>query len=83
MARRDGENWFVGAMTNSYTRELEITLDFLPEGKFEMTSYSDAEKTLDDAEFSEKKKTRVKKGDMVKISMIPGGGFAASIRPIQ
>jgi alpha-glucosidase len=83
MARRDGENWFVGAMTNSYTRELEITLDFLPEGKFEMTSYSDAEKTLDDAEFSEKKKTRVKKGDVVKISMIPGGGFAASIQPIQ
>ncbi len=83
MARRDGENWFVGAMTNSYTRELEITLDFLPEGKFEMTSYSDAEKTVDDAEFSEKKKTRVKKGDVVKISMIPGGGFAASIQPIQ
>ena len=83
MARRDGENWFVGAMTNSYTRELEITLDFLPEGKFEMTSYCDAEKTVDDAEFSEKKKTRVKKGDVVKISMIPGGGFAASIQPIQ
>lgn len=79
MARRSGKTWFVGAMSNSFDRELEIKLDFLGEGSYKMTSFADTDKTKENAEIAEKKVTSVKKGDVVKIKMAPGGGFAAWI----
>ncbi|HCE56887.1 MAG TPA: hypothetical protein DER09_03575 [Prolixibacteraceae bacterium] len=79
MARRSGKTWFVGAMTNSFERELEVKLDFLGDGSYKMTSFSDTEKTKENAEIAEQKTTAVKKGDVVKIKMAPGGGFAAWI----
>ena len=77
MVRRSGNIWFVGSMTNSFERELEIKLDFLGEGNYKMTSFADTEKTKENAEIAEQKVTTVKKGDLVKIKMAPGGGFAA------
>lgn len=79
MARRSGNIWFIGSMTNSFAREMEIKLDFLGEGKYKMTSFSDTEKTKENAEIAEQKVTTVKKDDIVKIKMVPGGGFAAWI----
>lgn len=79
MARRSGNTWFVGAITNSFERELEIKLDFLGDGSYKMTSFSDTEKTKENAEIAEEKTTTVKKGDVVKLKMAPGGGFAAWI----
>ena len=79
MVRRSGSTWFIGAMTNSFERELEIKLDFLGEGSYKMTSFSDTEKTKENAEIAEQKITNVKKGDVVKLKMVPGGGFAAWI----
>ena len=83
MARRDGNRWFIGSMTNSFERELEIKLDFLGGGNYKMISFSDTEKTKENAEIAEQKETTVKKGDLVKIKMAPGGGFAAWIEPVK
>ncbi len=83
MARRSGNTWFVGSMTNSFARELEIKLDFLDEGNYKMTSFSDTEKTKENAEIAEQKETLVKKGDTIKIKMAPGGGFAAWMEPLK
>ena len=79
MARRSGNTWFIGSMTNSFERELEVKLDFLGDGNYKMTSFSDTEKTKENAEIAEQRETTVKKGDIVKIKMVPGGGFAAWI----
>ena len=83
MARRTGNTWFVGSMTNSNGRNLEIVLDFLPQGNYQMTSFSDSEKTKINAEIAEKKIQKVKKETVVNIPMVPGGGFAAFIEPIE
>ena len=40
-ARRSGEDWFVGAMTNKDARTITIPTDFLPAGKYEVTLYTD------------------------------------------
>ena len=40
-ARRVGDEWFVGAMTNTEARTVTIPTDFLPEGKYEVTIYND------------------------------------------
>ena len=83
MARRDGNRWFIGSMTNSLERELEIKLDFLSGGNYKMVSFTDSEKTKENAEIAEQKETTVKKGDSVKIKMVPGGGFAAWLEPVK
>jgi len=83
MARRNGENWFLGAMTNSKEREVVISLDFLPEGKYKMTTYSDSDKTKQDAKIAVKNEITVSKGDSYTIRMVEGGGFAAVIEPLK
>ncbi|MGN0233736.1 MAG: glycoside hydrolase family 97 catalytic domain-containing protein [Bacteroidaceae bacterium] len=40
-ARRSGEDWFVGAMTNTEARIVSIPTDFLPIGKYEVAIYND------------------------------------------
>ena len=40
-ARRSGEDWFVGAMTNIEARTVTIPTDFLPKGKYEVECYND------------------------------------------
>ena len=41
IARRSGSNWYVGAMTDRKARDLEIPLNFLGEGEYRATVYSD------------------------------------------
>src|SRR5260370_6452175 len=41
VARRNGKDWYVGAMTNWSPREMEIDFSFLPEGSFTLQSYED------------------------------------------
>jgi alpha-glucosidase len=83
MARRSGETWFLASMTNSFERELEVELDFLDEGNYKMISFSDTEKTKENAEIAEQKEITVKKGDPIQIKMVAGGGFAAWIEKVE
>ncbi|MFW5773140.1 MAG: glycoside hydrolase family 97 protein, partial [Tangfeifania sp.] len=41
MARRKGETWYVGAMTDWSPRSLELDLSFLPEGNFNLQIWKD------------------------------------------
>ncbi len=41
VARRNGNDWYIGAMNDWTARELEIDLSFLPAGTFSMLSYED------------------------------------------
>jgi alpha-glucosidase len=83
MARRSGDEWYIGSMTNSYERELEITLDFLGDGNYKMVSFADDPDTGNDATKLIKSETTVEKGETVKIKMAPGGGFVAYIESIR
>jgi len=41
-ARRSGNDWFIGTMTNNDARSLEVKFDFLPKGKkYQARIYSD------------------------------------------
>lgn len=83
MARRDGNRWFIGSMTNSDARNLEITLDFLDEGKtYELVGYSDTDNSYMNATSVEKSTSTATKGSTVSIKMAPGGGYAAFLVPI-
>jgi len=79
VARRRGNDWYIGGLTNWQPRDVAAKLDFLPAGKFQMTSWRDGTETesgdvAGKAEAVDSTKT-------VNIHMAAGGGFAAVIKP--
>ena len=82
-ARRSGNEWFIGSMTNSETRNLDIKLDFLDAGKYKMVAFEDTPESAINAEKVLRTTKTVAKGDVLKVRMAPGGGFAAWLEPIK
>ncbi|MDO8928800.1 MAG: glycoside hydrolase family 97 catalytic domain-containing protein, partial [Bacteroidota bacterium] len=82
-ARRSGNEWFIGSMTNSETRTLEIKLDFLGAGKYKMVAFEDAPDAAINAEKVMQTTRTVAIGDVIKMRMAPGGGYAAWLEPVK
>jgi len=81
VARRNGADWYVGAMTDWTPRELEIDFSFLPDGKFQMEAYQDGANADRNGSDYKLLKSQVNKGSKLKIQLAPGGGWAARIHP--
>jgi alpha-glucosidase len=81
LARRSGKDWFVGAITDWTSRDMDLDLSFLPAGKYKMDIFQDGINADNYAGDYEHKKTDVKSGDKMKIHLAPGGGWAAKITP--
>lgn len=75
-------NWFVGGKCNEDGHRSTVKLDFLDKGrKYEATIYADAKNASFDRNpkaYVITKRT-VKRGDVLKLTEAPGGGFAISI----
>ena len=76
------DNWFVGGKCDENGHKSIVRLDFLDKGrKYECTIYADAK----DAHYKDNPKAytitkrMVKKGDVLKLTEAPGGGFAISL----
>ncbi|SHJ61925.1 alpha-glucosidase [Pseudozobellia thermophila] len=83
-ARRSGADWFVGSVHNEPGGTLPIALDFLEEGKeYKVTYYEDTDEThfKNNPEAYRVRQGTVKKGDLVRAKMAPGGGHCMWIRP--
>jgi alpha-glucosidase len=77
IARRKGQNWYVGAMTDWTPREMTIDLGFLGKGKWTMESWADgpnADKQACDYVTSIRD---VDSDTSILIKMAEGGGWAA------
>jgi alpha-glucosidase len=83
VARRNGSDWYVGAMNNWTARELEIDFSFLPAGQFEMTAYQDGENADRFGSDYKLVKMPVTRTTKLKIKLAPGGGWAARIQPAK
>jgi len=81
VARRSGDKWFVGAMTDWNARNIEIDLGFLGEGTYSMKIWKDGINADRHASDFAQEKTEVSKSSKVKIEMAPGGGWVAIISP--
>ena len=78
MARRKGDAWYVGALTNWDARDLTLDLSFIGSGT--VTAFQDGI-NADRAARDYKKVTFTMPADgKVKIHMAPGGGWAAIIK---
>ncbi|GHV39969.1 alpha-glucosidase [Bacteroidia bacterium] len=80
VAKRKGDKWFIGGMTNNNERQFEIDLSFLNTGKsYKITSFEDGINAGHQAMDYRKKESQVKSGDKIQIKMVRNGGFAAVI----
>ena len=79
VARKSGKDWYVGAMTNWTGRDLEVDFSFLPAGTFWLESYQDGVNADRMASDYKRTKTKVTRDTKMKISLAPGGGWAARI----
>ena len=79
MARRSGDEWYVGAMTDWTSRELVLDLTFLPEGSYEVEIYRDGANAHRIARDYKKEVVELPSDRKLPVKMAPGGGFAAKI----
>jgi len=77
LAKRSGNNWFVGVMNNSIGKTVELNFSFLPAGEYEAVIWSDTKNS--DKEPKELKKTSltIKSPGTFKVTMAKNGGFVA------
>lgn len=79
-AKRKGDKWFIGAITNSTERDLQLRLDFLPAGKqFKMTSFADGINAHIIAMDYIRQESRVSNTTTLPIHMARNGGWCACI----
>jgi alpha-glucosidase len=81
VARRNGRDWYVGAMTDWTPREIQIDLSFLPDGQYKMESYEDGINADRNGSDYRQTKTQVSKTTKLTVKMASGGGWAARIHP--
>ncbi len=79
VARRNGKDWYIGAMNDWTPRSLDIDLSFLPDGQFSMNAYQDGLNADRNASDYRKTTTSVSRATKLKLQLAGGGGWAARI----
>jgi len=81
IARRNGDAWYIGGITNGESRSFNIDLSFLKSGPYRATVMTDGINADRFAEDYKKTTQTVTNSSILKIQMAPEGGFAAMINP--
>jgi alpha-glucosidase len=82
-AKRKGNEWFIGGITNSKqpTRDIELDFSFLPKDRiYSMTYFEDGINAGKQAMDYRKKTIQVKAGDKLHVTMVRNGGWAAILK---
>ena len=79
IARRKGNTWFVGSMTNWTPRSCTIDLSFLGEGNYEAEIFADGVNADREATDYKKEVRIVTAKDKLNVQLAPGGGWTARI----
>lgn len=83
LARRNGDEWYIGAMTNEQSRDMDFLLDFLPKGNYTITIMEDGinvDKNAQDFRISTHSITST---DKIELHMAGGSGWTAIIKPVE
>ena len=81
MARRKGDVWYIGGITNWTERDVNIDLSELVKGDYYVELYSDGKNAH--RKGSDYSRTVLGQVSNLSVKMAPGGGFVAKIRPAE
>lgn len=80
VARRSGDAWFIGAMTDWEPRDLTIDLRFLPDGTYQLETWSDGVNADRNGQDFRYRTQQVSSGDTLSIHLAPGGGWVGRLQ---
>jgi alpha-glucosidase len=83
LARKKGNNWYIGAMTDWTPREMEIPTDFLDPGAYVLEFLQDGPNADRHASDYQIGSVTINRGDPIRIKMAPGGGWLGILRPMN
>jgi alpha-glucosidase len=81
IARRHGDDWYLGSMTDGTARTLEIPLKFLGDGKYRAEIWADAYEADEFPDRLMKSKQEVTSSDTLSARMAPGGAHVVRLMP--
>ena len=79
-ARRAGETWYIGGLTDWDARDLEVDLSFLGDKTYSGKLFKDGINANRIGRDYKTENISAKKGDKMKIHLAPGGGFALVLK---
>lgn len=82
LARRSGDDWYIGGITGWESRDMTVDLSFLPAGQYEMTLFRDGTNAHRKGIDYRKETRTVASGETISLHLAPGGGFATKLRKI-
>jgi len=80
VARRNGAEWYVGAMTDWTARELELPLGFLAPGAYDVETWTDTAGSDDPNRLTQQKRS-LSPTDKLTLRLSSGGGEVIRIQP--
>ncbi len=81
IARRSGNDWYIGGMTGDSAKTVSIPLTFLGAGDYQARMWTDADEVADYPDRVREQRMTVRAGDPLKVAMAGGGGgFVAVMR---
>jgi len=83
LARRKGDTWYVGAMSNWTARDLTLDFSFLGDGVYQAVVFKDGINADRDATDYKKEVIKISSGDKLNIQLAPGGGWASRIEKVK
>lgn len=83
IARRKGADWYVGTITNTRPREIQVSLDFLEKSDYTADLYQDSPDAIQNPNHLSKQTRVVNSSDVMKIKIAPGGGQVMRLRKIN
>jgi alpha-glucosidase len=82
VARRQGDEWYLGAMTDENARELSLALDFLTEGQpYTAHVFRDGDDVADNPQSVAYDTKAVSSSDSLDVGLAAGGGLAVRLTP--
>ena len=83
IARRKGDEWFLGSMTDWSARQLDVSLSFLGAGRYTAEMYADAPDATQFPKNTSITKKTVDRNTHLAIQLAPGGGYAVRFIPVK
>lgn len=83
IARRRGQEWYIGSITDWDARQFEVPLNFLGDGSYAAEIYADASDAAANPKHVLITRNPARRAATLKFALAPGGGCAVRLIPAQ
>ena len=83
LARKNGDDWYIGAITNWDPKSFQLSLDFLDDGEYQMEYVEDGPNADTRAIDFVKKIRTTKANEVLNINLVSGGGWVARLNKLE